>query len=135
MQCGFAVGRAWAWIGLARALHVHRQIGRRSVPANWLRDYPDLDRDVQKAVPSDAVRAWTGWLLRQGRAELAHVRAGSAHCPKVARAALAPARLAQLYADRLDAVSMDPFQPRVNQLGPARRAWSLLGTSLFGSIL
>ncbi|MDF1748430.1 MAG: squalene/phytoene synthase family protein [Alphaproteobacteria bacterium] len=135
LKAGRAAGRAWAWIGLARGLHVHRVLGRHTIPATWLARYPDLSQEVAVARVGEASRAWTEWLVKQARAELPVVRRGAITMGKSGHAALAPARLAALYGKRLQGVGYDPYQLDINTLAPARRAWSLLGTSLFGWVL
>jgi phytoene synthase len=135
LKAGRAAGRAWAWIGLARGLHVHRVMGRHTIPATWLARHPDLSQEVAVARPGPASRAWTEWLVQQAQDEFLKVRQGAKGAGKSGQAALAPARLATLYAARLRRVGYDPYQIEVNTLSPARRAWSLLGTSLFGRIV
>jgi len=135
LQAGRAAGRAWAWIGLARGLHVHAVMGRHTVPATWLARHPDLSKEVALAKVGAASKAWTEWLVNQARAEFPTVRKGAAKTDKSGQAALAPARLADVYAKRLQKGGYDPYQLEINTLGAARRAWSLLGTSLFGRVV
>jgi phytoene synthase len=130
---GRAAGRAWAWIGLARGLHPHRILGRRTVPASILKASPELDLAIERAEMSPAVRDWVRWLVDQAKQDLTIVRTSAKD--RRARPVLAQARLASIYADRLERGGFDPFQPERNTMGQARRAMALAGVSILGRVV
>lgn len=132
-EVGRALGRAWAWVGLARGLHPHRVQGRRVVPANRLSKAPELDDDLLKAKAGDAVREWTAWLLDRAEADLEMVRARQGGLTKQARIGLAPARLGARYAAKLRNAGNDPFRAELNQLTTLQRSWALIGFSFRGN--
>lgn len=125
-----AAGRAWAWIGLARGLHQHRKVGRRTVPATVLGKSPGLDREIELARAGSETRAWVEALVAKAEDELAQARSGLGDFPREAVVALAPATLARRYAALLRRASFDPFRADVARLSPFDRAIRLTLFSL-----
>lgn len=132
LAAGRAAGRAWAWIGLARGLHPHRRMGRRTVPASVLKAAPELDSAIERAEMGEPVRDWVARLVENARDELGSV-AATRH-PRHLRPALAQARLAAVYASRLERNDFNPFNPKINAMGQARRAVALAGVTTFGRL-
>ena len=125
---GGRVGRAYAWVGLARALHAHRHAGRRLIPTDLLRQTPELDEDAERARFSPAVRDWTARLVALSEGELE----GLPKTVKETRAAFAPAGLTRTYCKKLRKAGFDPFNPETVSLTPFARAGVLLRYSLLG---
>lgn len=134
IAAGRAAGRAWAWVGLARGLHLHAALGRQTIPADRLSRSDGLAEAVRRAEASVAVRDWTERLVHRCRDELTALTEMRAEIPTKALPALAPARLARVYAARIEDAGYDPFRPEDLRLNPARRAWLLAGTKLFGRL-
>jgi phytoene synthase len=134
VDAGRAAGRAWAWAGLARGLHLHAVLGRQTVPGDVLARSPGLADAIRKAEPNDAVRDWTRRLIMRCRDDLSTLSDLKRRVPRSALPALAPARLARVYADRIEAADFDPFRPDDHRLNPGRRAWLLIGTKYFGRL-
>lgn len=134
VKAGRAAGRAWAWAGLARGLHLHAVLGRRTVPGDVLARDPGLAESIRKAEASEPVRAWTERLIARCHEDLAAVARLKADVPKPALPALAPARLARAYARRISAAGFDPFRAEEHRLNPGLRAWLLIGTKYFGRL-
>lgn len=132
IAAGRAAGRAWAWIGLARGLHAHRHLGRRTVPATVLKASPDIDRAIETAEMNAAVGDWVKWLVGQARQEMKTI--ASSGTARHLRPALAQARLAAIYANRIERIGFNPFQAKLNAMGQARRAVALAGVTMLGRL-
>lgn len=125
-----AVGRAWAWIGLARGLHQHRRVGRRTVPATVLGASPGLDREIELGRAGAETRTWVQTLVSRAEDDLASARRARGEFPSEAWVALAPAVLARRYAKLLRGAGFDPFRADAARLSPVDRAFRLMLFSL-----
>jgi phytoene synthase len=112
---GRHIGIAWALVGLMRALPFHRALGRATIPASFGVAADDR-RALRRAVAAICARA---------REHLDAARQLRGAVDRLARAALLPGILADLYLNRLAAAGHDPYAAVVAAPVPSR-AWRLL---------
>lgn len=127
-EIGAKVGRAYAWVGLARALHAHRHAGRHLIPSTVLKSHPSLDQDAYSAKLSPSAQSWTQELIKRAEHELAE----TFKQPKTVRAAIAPASLTRTYCRKLRKADFNPFHSETVTLTPFARACVLLRFSVLG---
>lgn len=127
-EAGARIGRAYAWIGLARALHAHHHAGRHIIPATQLREAPKLEEDASLARFTPEVKRWIKQHVGLAEKELDGLGPG----PKAARAVYALASLTRVYCKKLRNADFNPFHPATVSLTPFMRARVLLWFSLFG---
>jgi len=112
-EAGRAVGRAWALIGLLRAMPYRLQRGRIDLPVS-LADKHSVDRrQMLNLKPSPELAAAAEELAGLARRELSAARALRRQVRGPARAALLPAALADGYLRRLARVDHNVFDRRL----------------------
>jgi phytoene synthase len=118
------IGIAWALTGLLRAVPFHAAQKRLYLPEDHLA-VAGVDRQALfELKSSDALTGVVMRLANRARERLAEARRRRSEVPKTALPALLPARMADLYLDRLGAANFDPFDRRVQAEVP-NRAWRI----------
>lgn len=117
-----ALGPAWAYLGLLRALPLHARQKRCYLPADLMAETGVDLRDLFELRSTPALSAACRKLLERAGAELAAAREPAARVPRRALPALLPARFADLYLRQLRRAGGDPFAV---QAPPPGRIWRL----------
>jgi NADH dehydrogenase [ubiquinone] 1 alpha subcomplex assembly factor 6 len=112
-EAGRGVGRAWALIGLLRAMPYRLQRGRIDLPASLAEKHRVDRRQMLNLKPSPELAAAAKELAGLARRELSAARALRRQVRRPARAALLPAALADGYLRRLARVDHNVFDRRL----------------------
>lgn len=119
-----ALGPAWAYLGLLRALPLHARQKRCYLPADVLAETGVDLRDLFELRSTPAISAACRVLLDRAEAHLAAAREPAAQVPRRALPALLPARLGDLYLKQLRGAGGDPFATAAQAPAPGR-VWRL----------
>jgi phytoene synthase len=119
-----ALGPAWAYLGLLRALPLHARQKRCYLPADLMAEAGVDLREVFELRGSPALSSVCRELLDAAADHLAAARRPAAEVPRRALPALLPARLADLYLQRQRRAGGDPFAPAAQAAAPGR-VWRL----------
>lgn len=120
-QAARAAGRAWAWIGLARAAPELAQIQRQLIPL--ARGGREVQAALTKGDASSTVRSWVEFLVDRGLADLAILQ--QQPLARSFRPISALGKITDLYAQQIRRSGFDPFDERCRRLNRLKRFWAL----------